>query len=106
MAETVTRRRWRTIRKRKSYLIPGKGVFAPRKKLNYLDSYSDQKLDTSDPAVFKQRMLAFCRKNENAARALLAGNIQLLGFEHVSESFGDKWPRVKARVHLLTESII
>ncbi len=87
-------------------VIPGKGVFAPRKKLNYLDSYSDQKLDTSDPAVFKQRMLAFCRKNENAARALLAGNIQLLGFEHVSESFGDKWPRVKARVHLLTESII
>lgn len=51
-------------------------------------------------------MLAFCKANENAARALLAGNIQLLGFEHVSESFGDKWPRVKARVRLLTESII
>lgn len=87
-------------------VIPGKGILAPRKKLNYLDSYSDQKLDPSNPAVFKKRMLAFCKANQNAARALLAGNIQLLGFEHVSASFGDKWPKVKARVHLLTESII
>ena len=87
-------------------VIPGKGVFAPRKTINYLDSYSDQKLDTSDPAAFRKRMLAFCRVNANAAQALLAGNIQLLGFEHVRESFGDKWPGVKAKVHLLTESII
>jgi hypothetical protein len=87
-------------------VIPGKGVFAPRQKINYLDSFSDQKLDTSDPKVFQQKMLAFCRVNANAAEALLAGNIQLLGFEHVRESFGEKWPQVKAKVHLLTESII
>jgi hypothetical protein len=87
-------------------IIPGKGILGPRKKINYLDTYSDQKLDTSDPKVFQQRMLAFCRVNANAAEALLAGNIQLLGFEHVSESFGDKWPQVKAKVHLLTETII
>lgn len=87
-------------------IIPGKAVLAPRKKINYLDTYSDQKLDTSDPKAFQQRMLAFCRVNANAAEALLAGNIQLLGFEHVRESFGAKWPRVKAKVHLLTETII
>jgi hypothetical protein len=51
-------------------------------------------------------MHAFCKKNENAARALLAGNLQLLGFDHVRESFGEKWPEVKARVHLLTEMVI
>ena len=87
-------------------VIPGKGALAPRKKVNYLDSYSDQKLDTSDPKVFQQRMLAFCRINANAAEALLAGNVQLLGFEHVRETFGDKWPAVKAKVHLLTETVI
>jgi hypothetical protein len=87
-------------------VIPGKGALAARKKVNYLDSYSDQKLDTSDPKVFQQRMLAFCRVNTNAAEALLAGNIQLLGFEHVRETFGEKWPQVKAKVHLLTETII
>ncbi len=35
-------------------MIPGKGSFVPRKTINYLDSYSDQKLDASDPALFKK----------------------------------------------------
>jgi GGDEF domain-containing protein len=86
--------------------IPGKVALAPRKKVNYLDSYSDQKLDAGNPALFMKRMLAFCKSNENAARALLAGNLQLLGFEHVRDSFGEKWPQVKARIHLLTEMVI
>ena len=51
-------------------------------------------------------MLTFCRANKTAAQALLAGNIQLLGFEHIRESFGDRWPRVKAKIHLLTETVI
>jgi hypothetical protein len=55
--------------------IPGKVALAPRKKVNYLDSYSDQKLDAGNPALFMKRMLAFCKSNENAARALLAGNL-------------------------------
>lgn len=73
---------------------------------NYLDSFSNQKLDPGDPAAFTARMVAFCRANKTVAEALLAGNIQLLGFEHVRESFGEHWPKVKAKVHLLTESVI
>ena len=75
-------------------------------KSNYLDSYSSQKLDPSNPAQFQAKMVEFCRANKTAADALLAGNIQLLGFEHVRDSFGDRWPQVKAKVHLLTESVI
>jgi hypothetical protein len=76
------------------------------KKSNYLESHSSQKLDPSDTVTFQSWMVAFCRINKMAARALLAGNIQLLGFEHVREGFGANWPKVKAKVHLLTESVI
>lgn len=61
-------------------VIPGKGVWAPRKTSNCLDTYADQKLYPSDSAKFRRRMLAFCRFDANTAGSLLLGNSQLLGF--------------------------
>lgn len=72
----------------------------------YYDSYSKQKLDPKHPEQFASRMTSFLRSNQVNADSLMAGNIQMLGFDEVKESFGDAWVRVRDRVILLAESII
>ena len=46
------------------------------------------------------------RQNRVAADALIAGNVQMLGFEALKERFGDQWVDIKDKVLLLTESVI
>lgn len=75
-------------------------------ELEFADRESTQKLDHENPTAFAQRMMSFCRTNRAAAKALLAGNIQLLGFEHVRDLFGANWGKVKDQVHQLAEMVI
>ncbi|MBU0723470.1 MAG: hypothetical protein KJ904_12100 [Alphaproteobacteria bacterium] len=75
-------------------------------KGGFLESYSRQKLDPGDPAVFRDRILEFVRNNKLVAEALIAGNIQMLGFSEVRKMFGERWPAIKDKVQLLAETTI
>ena len=77
-----------------------------RETTGYLDSYDDRKLDPTDRADFASKILSFVRTNKTAADALVAGNIQMLGFDSLKERFGDQWEAMRAKVHLLSESVI
>ena len=82
------------------------GIPRETRKTGFLQSFDRQKLDPSDAADFKSKILSFVRENRVAADALIAGNVQMLGFEALKESFGDRWEGIKDKVHLLTEGII
>lgn len=82
------------------------GIPRETRKKSYLQSFDRQKLDSSDPADFSSKLLSFVRQNKVAADALIAGNVQMLGFETLRERFGDRWDGIKDKVHLLTESTI
>jgi len=82
------------------------GIPRETRKTGFLQSFDRQKLDTSDPADFSSKLLSFVRQNKMAADALIAGNVQMLGFEALKERFGDQWHGIKDKVHLLTEGII
>ncbi len=72
----------------------------------FLDSFDRRKLNPKDTADFKSRMIDFLRQNRLAADALLAGNVEMLGMEAVKKEFGERWPKVRARVLLLAENVI
>jgi hypothetical protein len=72
----------------------------------FYEAFDRQKLNTFDPDDFKSRMLDFCRANQVAADALIAGNIQLLGLEAMREQFGSRWGKARDQVHQLTETMI
>lgn len=76
------------------------------KPSGYLRSFAPQRLDPADPDGFRKRIVAFFRGDAAGADVLVAGNVQLLGFSEVRESFGDRWPAVKEKVHLLAETVI
>lgn len=82
------------------------GIPRETREKSYLQSFDRQKLDASDPADFSSKLLSFVRQNKVAADALIAGNVQMLGFEALREQFGDRWHGIKDKVHLLTESTI
>ncbi|MCR9256065.1 MAG: hypothetical protein NXI16_08215 [Alphaproteobacteria bacterium] len=75
-------------------------------KAKFLESYSEQKLDASDPVALKHALLTACRQSQAMAQALLAGNIQTLGLEEARKSFGDQWPKMADKILLLTETTI
>ncbi|EKE75593.1 hypothetical protein [Oceanibaculum indicum] len=76
------------------------------RKQSFYDSYSKQKLDPSDPAIFRNSLLDFVRSNKLVADALIAGNVQMLGFSEVRKSFGERWPSIKDKILLLAETVI
>lgn len=82
------------------------GIPRETREKSYLQSFDRQKLDSSDPADFASKLLSFVRQNKVAADALIAGNVQMLGFEALRERFGDQWDGIKDKVHLLTETTI
>jgi GGDEF domain-containing protein len=82
------------------------GIPRETRKTGFLQSFDRQKLDTADPADFSSKLLSFVRTNKVAADALIAGNVQMLGFEALKERFGDHWHGIKDKVHLLTEGVI
>ena len=82
------------------------GIPRETRKTGFLQSFDRQKLDPSDPADFSSKLLSFVRQNKVAADALIAGNVQMLGFEALKERFGEQWHGIKDKVHLLTEGII
>lgn len=82
------------------------GIPRETRKTGFLQSFDRQKLDASDPADFSSKLLSFVRQNRVAADALIAGNVQMLGFEALKERFGERWHGIKDRVHLLTEGVI
>lgn len=82
------------------------GIPRETRKAGFLQSFDRQKLDPSDPADFSSKLLSFVRQNKVAADALIAGNVQMLGFEALKERFGDQWHGIKDKVHLLTEGVI
>ena len=82
------------------------GIPRETKKTGFLQSFDRQKLDPSDAADFTSKVLSFVRENRVAADALIAGNVQMLGFEALKERFGDNWEGIKDKVHLLTEGVI
>ena len=79
---------------------------SPTTDNGYFESFDRQKLDPLDATEFRSSMLSFCRSNKLAADALLAGNVEMLGFDKVAENLGDLWPKVRGKVHLLAESVI
>lgn len=83
-----------------------KGIPRETRKTGFLQSFDRQKLDPRDTADFTSKVLSFVRENRVAADALIAGNVQMLGFEALKERFGDNWEGIKDKVHLLTEGII
>src|SRR3546814_4823248 len=82
------------------------GIPRESRKAGFLQSFDRQKLDPSDPADFSSKLLSFVRQNKVAADALIAGNVQMLGFEALKERFGAQWDGIKDKVHLLTEGVI
>ncbi len=82
------------------------GIPRETRKTGFLQSFDRQKLDPSDRADFTSKVLSFVRENRVAADALIAGNVQMLGFEALKARFGDNWEGIKDKVHLLTEGII
>ena len=82
------------------------GIPRETRKTGFLQSFDRQKLDPSDPTDFSSKLLSFVRQNKVAADALIAGNVQMLGFEALKERFGEQWHGIKDKVHLLTEGII
>ncbi|GAB4167228.1 MAG: hypothetical protein OHK0024_02240 [Thalassobaculales bacterium] len=72
----------------------------------FLDSFSAQRLDPKNPAAFRERILSFCRQDRALAEALIAGNVQMIGFADAKPQFGEHWPRVRDKILLLTESVI
>lgn len=82
------------------------GILRETRKTGYLQSFDRQKLDSNDPADFASKLLSFVRQNKVAADALIAGNVQMLGFEALKERFGEHWHGIKDKVHLLTEGVI
>lgn len=82
------------------------GIPRETRKAGFLQSFDRQKLDPSDPADFSSKLLSFVRQNKVAADALIAGNVQMLGFEALKERFGEQWHGIKDKVHLLTEGVI
>lgn len=82
------------------------GIPRETRKTGFLQSFDRQKLDPSDRADFTSKVLSFVRENRVAADALVAGNVQMLGFEALKERFGDAWEGMKDKVHLLTEGVI
>ncbi|MCR9070184.1 MAG: hypothetical protein NXI18_00560 [Alphaproteobacteria bacterium] len=83
-----------------------KGIPRETRKTGFLQSFDRQKLDPSDTADFASKVLSFVRENRVAADALIAGNVQMLGFEALKERFGENWEGIKDKVHLLTEGVI
>ncbi|MFX4222219.1 MAG: hypothetical protein ACMVO3_15260 [Thalassobaculum sp.] len=83
-----------------------RGIPRETRKTGFLQSFDRQKLDPSDAADFTSKVLSFVRENRVAADALIAGNVQMLGFEALKERFGDSWEGIKDKVHLLAEGII
>ncbi|KZD05873.1 hypothetical protein [Oceanibaculum pacificum] len=79
---------------------------AGAQKSGFLESFSRQKLDPGDPAIFRDRILEFVRNNKLVAEALIAGNVQMLGFAEVRKTFGERWPAIKDKVQLLAEAAI
>src|SRR3546814_19848983 len=65
------------------------GIPRESRKAGFLQSFDRQKLDPSDPADFSSKLLSFVRQNKVAADALIAGNVQMLGFEALKERFGE-----------------
>ncbi len=82
------------------------GIPRETKRTGFLQSFDRQKLDPSDAADFTSKVLSFVRENRVAADALIAGNVQMLGFEALKARFGDSWEGIKDKVHLLTEGVI
>ena len=82
------------------------GIPRATKRTGFLQSFDRQKLDPGDAADFTSKVLSFVRENRVAADALIAGNVQMLGFEALKERFGDSWEGIKDKVHLLTEGVI
>jgi len=82
------------------------GIPRETRKTGFLQSFDRQKLDPSDQADFASKVLSFVRENRVAADALIAGNVQMLGFEALKERFGENWEGIKDKVHLLTEGVI
>lgn len=82
------------------------GIPRESRKTGFLQSFDRQKLDPSDPADFSSKLLSFVRQNKVAADALIAGNVQMLGFEALKERFGEQWHGIKDKVLLLTEGVI
>ncbi|MBI1775477.1 MAG: hypothetical protein HYR63_09030 [Proteobacteria bacterium] len=67
---------------------------------------SAQSLDGADEAVFRSRVLELSRQHKALAQALIAGNVQMLGFARVRERLGPVWHEVRERVHGLAEEVI
>lgn len=82
------------------------GIPRETRKTGFLQSFDRQKLDPRDAADFTSKVLSFVRENRVAADALIAGNVQMLGFEALKERFGDSWEGIKDKVHLVTEGVI
>lgn len=82
------------------------GIPRETKRTGFLQSFDRQKLDPRDAADFTSKVLSFVRENKVAADALIAGNVQMLGFEALKARFGDSWEGIKDKVHLLTEGVI
>ncbi|SDF16092.1 MULTISPECIES: hypothetical protein [Thalassobaculum] len=82
------------------------GIPRETKRTGFLQSFDRQKLDPGDIADFTSKVLSFVRENRVAADALIAGNVQMLGFEALKARFGDSWEGIKDKVHLLTEGVI
>jgi GGDEF domain-containing protein/EAL domain-containing protein (putative c-di-GMP-specific phosphodiesterase class I) len=82
------------------------GIPRETRKTGFLQSFDRQKLNPADSADFASKILSFVRSNRIAADALIAGNVQMLGFESLKEQFGPNWHSIKDKVHLLTEGII
>ncbi len=65
-----------------------------------------KKLDARDQDAFRRGILAFRDRAQNALDAVVAGNVQLLGFTEVRRHFADKWDSAKQLAYQVIEGCI
>jgi hypothetical protein len=67
---------------------------------------SPNRLNPADEVMFRARIIELTRQHKPLAQAIVAGNVQMLGFEQLKSRLGPMWQKVRDRVHGLAEAII
>src|SRR5438046_3286629 len=65
-----------------------------------------RRLDPADEVMFRARIIELSRQHKALAQGIVAGNVQMLGFEQLRSRLGPMWQKVRDRVHALAEAAI
>jgi EAL domain-containing protein (putative c-di-GMP-specific phosphodiesterase class I) len=73
---------------------------------NFLDADSRQRIDPKDDTTFRARLKALRELHNVAPNQLVAGSLQILGFDELAKRFGPKWPALRDKAHFIAVTCI